>query len=282
MKTYFDCIPCFIRQALGAARTLDLGDENTEKLLRQTLELAQELDWTLPPPVIARDIHRLIRRITGSRDPYLEQKIIDTELALKHLPEIERQVAASPYPFLHAVKFSIAGNAIDLGAKKGEDIDIDTIFAEALSKPVEVEAVRRLQEAAADAGSVLFLADNCGEIVFDRPLLERIGADKLTVAVRGAPTINDATLDDAIRAGLTERFAVISNGTDTPGTLLDDCSPEFLNHFQDADLVISKGQGNYESLSHLNREVFYLFMAKCNVVAGELGVPIDSFVIRKK
>ncbi len=280
MKTYFDCIPCFLRQALEAARALDLDEEKTDALLRRTLGLAQQLDWSIPPPVIGRDIHRAIREVSGDPDPYLQRKKADTEAALRLLPEVVRAIAQSADPFATAVKFSIAGNAIDLGAKTAVEADVEKTFHEALTRPLDEAAVHTLEKAISDAKDVLFLADNAGEIVFDRPLLEQIGA-KVTVAVRGAPTINDATLDDAKRSGLTEKFNVISNGSDTPGTWLVDCSPEFVQKFDAADLVIAKGQGNYESLNDHPRKIFFLFLTKCPVVSSDLGIPTNTYVIRE-
>jgi len=283
MKAHFDCIPCLIRQALDTSRALGLDDATIDRVLRETLGLARELDWDAPPPVIARDIHRIIRRETGEPDPYLRQKIADTEKALALLPEVEEIIAATGDPLLAAVKFSIAGNAIDLGAKTGQAPDVQEVVHHALGRPLDEANLGRLGEAIAAAGSVLFLADNAGEIVFDRPLLELIGRDKVTAAVRGAPVINDATMDDACRSGLVGRFWVISNGSDTPGTWLEDCSSAFVQAFANADLVIAKGQGNYESLSFGDspRKVFFLFLTKCAVVAGDMGQPLNTYVIHE-
>lgn len=280
MKTCFDCLPCLIRQTLDAARTLNLDDKKTGELLQQTLGLAQQFDWNLPPPVIARDIHRLIREITGDPDPYLSQKTAHMERALELLPEVEKAVADSEDPFLTAVKFSIAGNAMDLAAGTSVETDVYKLFKEALGHSIDRSAVIRFKETISTARDVLFLADNCGEIVFDRPLLEQIGA-KVTVAVRGAPVINDATLADAGRSGLTDRFRVISNGADVPGTWLPECSEKFIMSFNYADLVVAKGQGNYETLSDAERSVFFLFLAKCPVVADGLGIQTNTFVIKE-
>ena len=280
MKTCFDCLPCLIRQTLDAARTLNLDDKKTGELLKQTLGLAQQFDWNLPPPVIARDIHRLIREITGDPDPYLSQKTAHMERALELLPEVEKAVADSEDPFLTAVKFSIAGNAMDLAAGTSVETDVYKLFKEALGHSIDRSAVIRFKETISTARDVLFLADNCGEIVFDRPLLEQIGA-KVTVAVRGAPVINDATLADAGRSGLTDRFRVISNGADVPGTWLPECSEKFIMSFNYADLVVAKGQGNYETLSDAERSVFFLFLAKCPVVADGLGIQTNTFVIKE-
>ena len=187
-------------------------------------------------------------------------------------------MAASEHPFLTAVMFSIAGNAIDLGAKTASDVDVNEVFRGALAKPVDETAVNRLERAVRDAGNVLLLSDNAGEIVFDRPLLDQIGQGKVTVGVRGAPVINDATLADAERSGITDRFHVVSNGSETPGTWLSECSQAFVDEFENADLVIAKGQGNYETLSGVSRKVFFLLKAKCPVIARDLGCEIGQMV----
>jgi damage-control phosphatase, subfamily I len=281
MKTYFDCIPCFLRQTLDTARFLGLEDEETGALLNQTLALAQQLDWSLPPPVTGREIHRAIRGMTGDADPYLSRKMDDTSVALKFLPMVEKKVLSSSNPFLDAVRFSIAGNAIDLGAKSYVDTDVENSFNMALTKTVDEKAINNLKRAVSDAESVLFLADNAGEIVFDRPFLEQIGREKVTVAVRGGPVINDATLDDAARSGLTKQFRVISNGSDAPGTWLPDCSKAFVDQFENASLVIAKGQGNYETLNDSTRGIVFLFIAKCPVLSQELGVDQGTYVVRE-
>jgi uncharacterized protein with ATP-grasp and redox domains len=281
MQTSLNCIPCFLRQALEAAKENRLDDEAAAALMRRSLEHLLEVDWSSPPPVIARDIQRAIREMTGDPDPYLSKKITATEQALALLPEIETMISTSADPFLTAVKVSIAGNVIDLGAKVRHDIDVAKVLRESLDAPIDEVMVNRLRQAVPSAGDVLFLADNAGEIVFDRPLLEMIGPEKVTVVVRGAPTINDATIDDARRAGLVERFTIISNGSDTPGTWLDDCSADFADRFDAAALVIAKGQGNYETLSDQNRSIFFVFMVKCDVVSRQLGAAPGSYIIRE-
>ncbi len=279
MRTYTDCLPCFLRGTLDITRRLALPEGDAEALLRKTLMLMSRLNWQLPPPMISREIYAMIRLITQSTDPYLRQKIADTERALRLLPDIERSVAYSKTPFLTAVQFAVAGNAIDLGAKRGTEVDVRKSFETASDHPIDVEAVSRLEALVSASKHVLFLADNAGEIVFDRPLLDLIGSDKVTVAVRGAPVINDATLDDAKRSGLAERYRIVSNGSDAPGTCLDDCTRAFRTLFRSADLVISKGQGNYECLNQEARRIAFLFLVKCPLVAGHTGLPISTFAV---
>ena len=179
------------------------------------------------------------------------------------------------------MEVSIAGNLIDLGANLEGKSDVEAAMHVLSSANLDPEAVAGMRRALDEATTVLFLADNAGEIVLDRPLLERIGAEKLTVAVRGGPTINDAVLDDARRAGLTERYRVIDNGADIPGTWLPECTAELRDEFAAADVVLAKGQGNFETLHDCEREVFFLLMAKCTIVSRTLAVEPGTFILRR-
>lgn len=280
MKIHFECVPCLFQQALGAAQTLSLDDSLTRALLRRTAEAVRDLDWSEPAPLMGREIHRAIREVTGLADPYHEQKVRDTDAVLALLPAVQEAVDNAPDPFLAAVRFALAGNIIDFARGDAAEIDVASTVRQAAQLPVDEAAVQELEGALADAADVLFLADNAGEIVLDRPLLERIGPDRLTVVVRGGPVINDATLEDARRSGLTDRFTVITTGSDVPGIWLPDCDPDFVARFERASLVIAKGQGNYETLSELDRKVHLLFLVKCVSVSAELGLPEGTAVVR--
>ena len=280
MRLYLDCVPCFIRQALEAARGAGLDEDASRRLLERTLALAARLDWSLPPPLVGREIHRAVRELAGDPDPYLARKVRATEEALAVLPRVEERIRRSRRPFLEALRYSIAGNVIDLGAKAGPNADARAALEAACSARLDEEAAGRFEQAVRRASRILFIADNAGEIVLDRPLLERMGREKVTVAVRGGPVINDATLEDAERAGLAGRFRLLSSGSDTPGTWLPDCSEEFRRLFEEADLVVAKGQGNYETLSGAACDkVYFLLMAKCPVAAADLGVEVGCFVV---
>ena len=279
MKSHLECIPCYIRQSLDTARKLRLDEARVESLLRETLVLVSKLDWDLPPPVIGRDIHRVIRALTGNDDPYREQKVADTSRALEILPDLEKAVATSQWPFRTAVQFAIAGNAIDLGAKSETEADVKRAFENALLRSVDETAVSRLEEAVFASKQLLFLTDNAGEMVFDRPLLDLIGPEKLTVVVRGGPVINDATMADARRSGLTEKYKVVTSGSTVPGTWLEDCCAEFIALFESSDLIIARGQGNYEGLSAEKGCIAFLFLVKCALVSNHVGLPTDTAAI---
>ena len=279
MKTHLDCVPCIIRQSLDSARLLTDNEEIHEQILREVLEAAARMDLEQSPPVMAQTIHRRLRELTGQADPYREAKDRFNRLALNLLAKYRPQMEQAENPLEIAVRLAIAGNIIDLGVKSGLDeqevVDsIETCLTDRLEG-----SVGELAAAIADARSILYLTDNAGEIVFDRLLIEQLPRDRVVVAVKGTPVINDATLVDAETAGLTELVRVIDNGSDAPGTVLDDCSPEFRAHFEKADLIISKGQGNYETLGESTRPIFFLLRVKCPVVARDTECPVGRMLL---
>lgn len=276
MNTSLECLPCIFRQTLDAVQRVSDDPAFHERVVREVAGWVQTSDLSQPPPVLAQRIHRLLRELTHVADPYANAKARDNALALSLLPELHERLVLSDDPLYLAVRLAIAGNLIDLGPKhelSAQEIlrTIRQVETEPFSG--DIESFRR---AAADARDILYLADNAGEIVLDRLLIEELGASRVTVAVRGVPVINDATLADARAAGLYEVAEVISNGSDAPGTVLSDCSEAFQERFRKAELVISKGQGNFETLSGAPRDISFLFKVKCPVVAKKAGLPLGS------
>jgi uncharacterized protein with ATP-grasp and redox domains len=279
MKTYFDCIPCLLRQALQSVRFVTDDESVHEAALRETLEAMADMDLRGSPPEMSQVIHRVIRDLTGCDDPYREVKDRFNRLALRLFEDHKELIARSGNRLETAVRLAIAGNVIDFGAHGDlDDSDVRQAVVHALSAPLDGD-FGRFAAAVAGAERILYLTDNAGEIVFDRLLIEELPLDKVTVAVRGGPVINDATLADAEAAGLTRLVEVIDSGSDAPGTLLDDCSGEFRERFGAADLVIAKGQAHYETLSGHDGSIFFLLKAKCPVIARELGCPKGGLVL---
>ena len=228
-------------------------------------------------------MHRLIRRLAGDDDPYREVKERFNRAALALYPELKERVRRSPDPLEAAVRIAIAGNIIDFGINRNlQESDVHDAIEQAMDAPLDKAALNDFRKALADASSILYLGDNAGEIVFDRLLVEQMPVDKVTFAVRGSPVINDATMDDARAVGLTEIVEVIGNGSDAPGTLLESCSDEFRRRFEAADLILSKGQGNYETVSHIPKRIFFLLKVKCPVIARDLGCEVGTMLLRGK
>ena len=283
MKTALDCIPCFTRQALDAARMVS-GDVSVhEEVARRVLALAARMDFAQPPPVVGQEIHRIIRRITGVVDPYHDVKERFTRFALTLYPSLKERVRRSSDRLETAVRLAIAGNVIDLGVESEiSEEDIERAIEEMLSARIRGPAFGQFRERAAAASDIFYIADNAGEIIFDRLLIEELLPTPVTVVVRGHPVINDATRADAETAGLDGLAEIMDNGSDAPGTVLTDISPECRRRFDRADLVVAKGQGNYETLSEVDREVFFLLRAKCPVIADDIGCETGSIVVERR
>ncbi|MCP4645329.1 MAG: DUF89 family protein [bacterium] len=281
MRTFFDCIPCFVRQALDAVRRATDDETVHEQVIRETLRAVSEMDLRESPPAMGYRIHRFIRQRVGEGDPYRAMKDESNCLALSLYPELEAQVRDSDHPLQMAVRLAIAGNIIDVAVKSDVGaLDVAGAIAGASTDPFEGD-VDELADAISSANRILYLADNAGEIVLDRLLVEQLPAGGVTVAVRGGPVINDATLEDALVAGLPQVAEVISNGSDVPGTILEQCSEAFRRRFDEADLVIAKGQGNYETLSTAEKDIFFALKAKCPVIAQDLGCEVGHLVLRR-
>ncbi len=247
--------------------------------MREVLHWTEEMDLNQSPPAMAQRIHRRLREITGIDDPYLAAKTRQNCMAIELLPELRAEIQSSRSPLIAAARIAIAGNMIDMGVNGNvSEADMHQAVQQALSEPFYGEQELFCQ-ALAKARSILYLADNAGEIAFDRLLIEQILPKRVTLVVRGAPVINDATLVDARAVGLDEIVEVVDNGSDAPGTLLGDCSQEFRHRFAEADLIIAKGQGNFESLSHQSGNLFFLFKVKCPMVANHIMQPVGTQVL---
>lgn len=283
MKTFLECVPCFVSQALGAARFVTDDESIHEEVLRKVMARASEMDLSITPPMMGQEIHRLIRQITDNKDPYRDIKDHSNRLALQIYAGLKKKIEHSEDPFETAVRVAIAGNIIDFA--KINDLDdakihqaIEDSFTAALSK----SAVNDLRNAIKQSKNILYIGDNAGEIVFDRLLLEQLPCEKVMFVVRGSPVINDATMDDARTAGITELVEVIDNGSDGPGTIMETCSEQFRKRFDEADLIIAKGQGNYETLSDEDKDIFFLFKVKCPVIAKDAGLQVGSLALQRK
>jgi len=282
MRTFLDCIPCFVRQALDAARLATDDEQIHEKVVREVLRLSVDLDMSQSPPVIGQQVHRLIRELIGVEDPYHGVKQRFNNAALKLYPKMRHLIIESEDPFETAARIAIAGNIIDFGVKSQlQETELEETINQCLSEEFSGAQIEAFRSAVNEAEDILYIADNAGEIVFDRLLIEQLPIEKITVVVKGSPVINDATMEDAIHAGLPQIVNVIENGSDAPGTILQNCSQSFRERFEDADLIIAKGQGNYETLSDVNKNIFFILKAKCPVISRNIGCEVGEMILRK-
>jgi uncharacterized protein with ATP-grasp and redox domains len=228
------------------------------------------------PPEIGMVVYKAIYQAADLEDPFKEAKQRCTGYLLKMLRDLRKEILSAPDSLYMALKFSGLGNAIDYGANP--DFDLDEEMKKLFSKDFEVCEYDAFQESLSNAKEVLYLADNAGETVLDRLLIEQLDRP-VKYAVRSKPIINDATIEDAQQAGIDEVADIISSGCDAPGTILDLCSEDFLRIFKDTDLIISKGQGNYETLSEQKRQIFFLLMVKCPVIARDINIQPGSLAL---
>lgn len=280
IKTYNDCIPCLVRQALGAARLVTDNGEDQSKVLKKTLAAMAVMDMNQSPPMMARHIQDIIAEVTGNKDPYKALKQQFNRFCLEIYPDLEARAGEASVPLETAVRLAIAGNIIDFGALS--NLDKDTVFAtidHAVTHEVKGD-LSGLIQAFTSAERILWIADNAGEIVFDRLVLERIDPTRVTFVVRGGAVLNDATFEDAVETGISDLVTTMDSGAAIPGTVLGECSDALVQAFDRADLIVAKGQGNYETLPHDDNRIFFLFKAKCPVVAVSAGVELGDMVVR--
>ena len=283
-----DCRECYEKQMRELAVICELDDATLERMLAIKDEvLAGSGGGRIRPDRMGELLSR-VTPLLGTDDPYREIKREYNQLLLDREKDCADRILAADGPFQLALRYAVAGNLVDFGGKNTftrEDVTslIDRVPEIAFAiddSEVLLDAVRR-------ARSIMYLADNCGEIVLDKLLVEQILREnpsvQVTYGVRGGPAINDVTLDDAEQVGMADVARVLSSGVATPTTVLSTSTEEFRRAFFDADLVISKGMGNFEVLvDGCGREdVYFLFMTKCPLVADLVGTPLMSFVCKR-
>jgi len=297
MKTYLDCIPCFFRQMLEGARVIGLNPKLQKQIIDEFAGIIPDISLNSTPPEIARFGYNLLKEISRNGDPYKKIKQKSNQLAFKLYAKLKSKVGHSKDRLLSALELAIAGNIIDFGVKN--TLNIDEELKKILNmeqKSIHPYRARRhgvhkktifhyteFKKVLGNTESILYLADNAGETVFDRLLIEEIKRmypeKNIYFAVKDRPIINDALFEDAKVCGIDEFAEIISNGADAPGTILSLCSKEFRKVYRKAGMIISKGQGNFESLSQEKRPIFFLFMVKCPVVANETGCKLGDIVL---
>jgi uncharacterized protein with ATP-grasp and redox domains len=286
MKTYLDCLPCLMSQALKAARAATDDEEVQRQVVNAVAAMIPELSLGLKPPEIAQRGYRLIGEIIGNNDPFHQAKVEANHTALELWPKLKQLVEQPADGLFTACRLAILANSIDFGPNF-EHGGIEAIIDEAriCSVPLAVDNYDQFRSSLKNSRSLLYLGDNAGEIVVDRLLIEEIHREKevdIYFVVREKPVINDVTMDDALTVGMDRVARVISNGSDAPATILSQCSTELQQLYRSADIIIAKGQGNYESLEGEPGNIFFLLRAKCPLIAGLLGVSVGDCVLKRQ
>jgi uncharacterized protein with ATP-grasp and redox domains len=276
MKTYLDCIPCFMQQALRAGRIATSDELEIKEILDRTGDMIKEISLQATPAETGSMIYKIISEVTGVSDPYKEIKRKNIEEAKSIYNALEDLLRQSEDKLYTAIKIAIAGNIIDLGVNR--DFDIVRDVGEIIDKKPEIYHYDSFREQLDKSNNILYIGDNSGESVFDRILIREL-KKPVKYVVRSYPIINDVTMQDAIDSGLDDVAELIESGTCSPGIILNKTTSEFQDLFNSADMVISKGQGNFEGLSGCNRQVFFLLKAKCKVISKHIGVPEGSIIL---
>lgn len=278
MKTQLECFSCLISQAFNTTKMVTAEKKKIHTIMKQVCLFLPTMSLNVTPSEFGREVYRIVSFVTGIIDPFKDIKKLHTQQALQLYPKLKELIQSSEDPLMTAIRISIAGNVIDFGTPEKFDIekDLETI----LKMDFSVNHYLAFCEALNEANTILFIGDNAGETVFDRLLIEQLGKP-VTYAVRERPIINDAIFEDAVEAGINKVAEILSSGCDAPGCILSLCSEKFLELYHSVDLIISKGQGNYEGLSDEIRPIFFLLKAKCSVVASDIGVPQGSIVLKK-
>ncbi len=268
------CIPCYLKQALSAAREVTDDAETQRRVLNEAARVLPELSLEGTPAHNSTRVLWRAQEILGCADPWAAKKEHYNELALGMYPLLKTLVQHSEDSLSTALRIAAAGNVMDLGILGGSQVDVGRVLEDVLAGGFALDEGKSLEQMISGFSRALYLVDNAGEVVFDRLLIEELSARGMgiTVAVKGQPILNDATMEDALVAGLDRVADVVSNGSPMIGTALETCSQEFLCLFDQADLIISKGQANFETLNETSAPLFFILKAKCAEVARELGV----------
>ena len=281
VKSQPECLACMFRQALNTARaaTPDLAKQT--RVMMELARLLPGMDMRLAPAILSKPIYDTVFKVTGIRDPYTRQKQETNRAAMALLPGLETRVNRSADPLKAAIHLAAAGNIIDLGIGHAFDLrkDIGRIMRQAFT----IDDYAAFRKDLKPGRQLLYLGDNCGEIVFDRVLVEQLLAlgIKVTFVVKSGPIINDATREDADFAGITALCPVIETGSDDIGVGWANTSTEFKRHVRQAALILAKGHGNFETCVGRPGNYYFLLKAKCDIVAAELGVKVGNTVFKK-
>ncbi len=281
MKAKPDCIVCMFKQALNTIKTITNDPEIQMQVLSElakTVKDASSLNQT--PAALSQPAYEIISRITGIKDPYAQNKAETNQLALSIMPEISNLVQNADDPLNAAVHAAVAGNIIDLGI--GHKFDIHKDIALIMNQKFAINALEDFRAELRPGRTLLYLGDNAGEIVLDTLLVRQIldAGINILFSVKSGPVINDATMHDAEIAGMTKLTRVIETGSNDIGINWNRVSSEFVRAFETADIIVSKGHGNFECCNTRTENIYFLLKTKCDMVAQALNVKLGDIVFK--
>lgn len=272
-----ECILCTIDKQI-TNYPKDITDEAKVRYMQKVTSIIAEIPATTAVPVIVRNIENLRKEMFGVKEDYSEIKRHFNRLLLEQINAFREQIEAAQDPIMLAMQLALIGNYIDFAVFTDVNEEVlKKLLEQARSKILDGRTYEKLTADLARGNKLVYITDNCGEIVLDRLLIEELKkkypALSVSVIVRGQQAMNDATIEDAKQVGLTEIAAVVGNGNNIMGTWIPETSEEALELMKDADVLIAKGQANFETLNHCELNVYYLFLCKCDVFSGLFNVP---------
>ncbi len=284
MKLQDRCLPCIINQVIKVANIAGLNEK--EDLLREVFAYLSKMDYDISTPEIIGEVFDMIKRHTNNPDPYKETRDYYNTMFLKLSPDYERKIEQADNPFLMAIRYAIVGNIIDFNPIHNTLLeDVYDCFDKMELLDLAIDDSHLLLEDIKKAETLLYLGDNCGEICLDKILLKKIKELnpnlKLVFGVRGKAVVNDSIAEDAYAIGIDEYAEIIDNGDGSQGTVLSRTSSSFREIYKRADVVIAKGQANYECLSEEDKNIYFLLMTKCDVIAKDIGVEDKKMICMK-
>lgn len=273
----WQCMQCHLNRSLDVVRGLG-NDEDQTAFTRELLNLYLTAPETANAPWLAPETSRLMNRYFGVElDRFRQEKAESNRFILERMDAIRERIRSAEDPVLAALQFSILGNYLDFAALRQEVSfsRLDEMLADARNMALDRETYRRFRQELEGAARLLYLTDNAGEIGFDRLFAEELHrafpALEITFCVRGGVAQNDATREDARQVGIP--FPVIDNGNCIPGTQLDQLGREAREALDSADVILSKGQGNLETLLGCGYNLYYAFLIKCGRFSDRFGLP---------
>lgn len=279
MKAVVECIPCIFLQALNASKRITTDEKKLVETQHEIMRLLPALSLDMTPAELSYMVLKEVYKKSENGDPFKSEKKRSNEIMLGLYSRLSKIMEYSANTRLTALKIAVVSNLIDLGIK--DDYDLNEIMRKSVNESLKIDDSESLFEDIKNLENILYIADNAGELVADKLFIKFLNRSGITVAVKSKPLLNDATIEDAEKVGMSEVAKVIETGSGILGTILSDCSKEFIEAYNNSDMVISKGQANFEALDGVQKNIYFLFTVKCNTIAKRFGAKIDDLIVYK-
>ena len=280
------CVSCMLNSRINQFPP-DASEEKKVEYMTRVLKELGEMKDSHGPVLATRNIVKLQAELFGKKQDYSELKSKFNQFVMEKVPFLKNEIEKADDSLKRAVQYGIVGNYIDFAVMDHVDENqLEQLFIDASEYVLDEAVYQAMKQDVCNANKIVYLLDNCGEIVIDKLILEVIKSmnpqAEIMAIVRGEEAMNDATMEDAVQVGLNELVNVIGNGSDILGTCLKYISEEARTVIEEADVILSKGQGNFETLQGYDKNIYYIFLCKCEMIAEMFGVPKFSPMLVKE